>query len=329
VVLRHERPLCTPGTRPRAGAGRLLIVTRNVVMWLINGLKWRANALGRRAARVLSDCLPDRIVLARRFRRTFGRPLNLKSPTTFNEKLFWLMLYYRTPLVTRLADKYAVRQYVAERVGPGILNDLYAVWERVDDIDFTTLPEAFVLKVTWGANMNIFCRKISGLNVETTKEQLRAWMSRNSTYWDFREWSYKNIKPRIICERLLVDRTWGAPPDYKFYCFAGEPRFVQVGTGRFTTQLSVDGFGLDWQPLPFTCDPFSRGRAVPRPSNLDELVAVARRLSHGFPFVRVDLYAVDGRALFGEMTWYPYGGEVRFSPDVYDTYWGAQLRLPA
>ena len=303
-------------------------VPRNVVMWLINGLMWRANAFARRAPRFLSDCLPDRMVLARRFRRTFGRPLNLKNPKTFNEKLFWLMLYYRTPLVTRLADKYEVRQYVAERVEPGILNDLYAVWDRVDDIDFKMLPEAFVLKVTWGSNMNIFCRKTSELDVETTKQQLHSWMSRNSAYWDFREWAYKNIKPRIICERLLTDSTWSVPPDHKFYCFGGEPRFVQVVTGRFV-ELSTDMFDLDWHRLPFSCDSLSRGRTVPRPSNWDEMVAVARRLSHGFPFVRVDLYAVGGRPLFGEMTWYPYGGEGRFSPDSYDTYWGEVLQLPS
>lgn len=304
-----------------------LSVPCNVVRWLINGLTWRAHAFARRASGFLADCLPDRIVLARRFRRTFGRPLDLKSPKTFNEKLFWLMLYYRTPLVTRLADKYEVRQYVAERAEPRILNDLYAVWDRVDDIDFKMLPEAFVLKVTRGSNMNILCRKTSELNVETTKQQLHSWMSRNSAYWDFREWSYKNIKPRIICERLLIDDTWGTPPDYKFFCFGGEPRFVQVDTDRFT-QHGRDLFDLDWQPLPFIYVYPPGRRTVPRPRNLDEMVGFARRLSHGFPFVRVDLYAIDGRTLFGEMTWYPEGGEGRFSPDSYDTYWGEVLQLP-
>ncbi len=302
-------------------------VQRSVVLWLISGVKWRANAFVQRVRRSLSDCVPDRMALARRFRRTFGRPLNLKNPKTFNEKLFWLMLYYRTPLITRLADKYEVRQYVAERAEPRILNDLFAVWDRVDDIDFKTLPEAFVLKVTWGSGMNIFCPKISELNVETTKQRLLFWMNRNSTYWDTRAWSYKDLKPRIICERLLIDSTWGTPPDYKFFCFGGEPRFVQVDTDRFTRH-GRDLFDLDWQPLPFIYAYPSSGRIVPRPTNLDEMVAFARRLSHGFPFVRVDLYAIDGRTLFGEMTWYPEAGEGQFSPDSYDTYWGAVLQLP-
>ncbi|MGH7299881.1 MAG: ATP-grasp fold amidoligase family protein, partial [Candidatus Rokuibacteriota bacterium] len=119
--------------------------------------------LARRGRRILSDSIPDRVVLTRRFERTFGRPLNLRSPQTFNEKLYWLMLYYRPPLMSQLADKYAVRRYVAERVGPHILNDLYGVWDCAADIDFAKLPEAFVLKVNWGWRMNLFCPDKSAL----------------------------------------------------------------------------------------------------------------------------------------------------------------------
>jgi hypothetical protein len=180
----------------------------------------------------LSDRVPDRIMLARRFKREFGRAPNLKNPRTFNEKLLWLMLYYRTPRATRLADKYEVRGYVAERVGPARLNELYGVWDRVSDIDFDTLPDAFVLKVNWGWGANVFCRRRSELDVPKTKEQLAAWM-RRSHYWSAREWCYKNIEPRIVCERLLTDDRWGIPPDYKFFCFGGEPRFVKVHTDRF------------------------------------------------------------------------------------------------
>jgi hypothetical protein len=275
----------------------------------------------------LDNLVPDRIALARRFQRTFGRPLNLKNPQTFNEKLFWLMLYYRSPLVTRLADKYEVRTYVAELVGSKILNELYGVWERVADIDFAMLPEAFVLKVTWGSGMNILCPKKSELNVRDTKEALALWMSRNY-YWSWREWCYKNIKPRIICERFLSDSLWGTPPDYKFFCFGGEPRCVQVDTTRFT-QHGRDFFDLDWQLLPFNCGVYpSSGQTIARPSNLDEMAEFARRLSNGFPFVRVDFYAIDGQTLFSEMTWYPGAARLRFIPESYDRYWGDVLQLP-
>jgi TupA-like ATPgrasp len=275
----------------------------------------------------LSDRVPDRIMLARRFKREFGRAPNLKNPRTFNEKLLWLMLYYRTPLATRLADKYEVRGYVAERVGPERLNELYGVWDRVSDIDFDTLPDAFVLKVNWGWGANVFCRRRSELDVPKTKEQLAAWM-RRSHYWSAREWCYKNIEPRIVCERLLTDDRWGIPPDYKFFCFGGEPRFVKVHTDRFG-QHGRGLFDLDWQVPPFGYGPPSTGQAIPRPDNLDEMLHCARSLSRGLPFVRVDLYSVAGHTIFGEMTWQPSAGMGRFVPDRYNEYWGDALPLPA
>lgn len=292
-------------------------------MALVAGLE----RLTRRLRPFLSDRLPDRIVLARRFKRAFGRPLNLKNPQTFNEKMLWLMLYYRTPLVTRLADKYEVRGYVAERIGSDHLNELYGVWDRVTDIDFDQLPDAFALKVNWGWGANVLCPRRSDLDVRKTREQLAAWM-RRSHYWFAREWCYKNIKPRIICERLLIDDEWGTPSDYKFFCFGGEPRFVKVHTDRFGTH-GRGLFDLDWQPPPFSYGPPSSGRPIPRPRNLDEMLACARALSEGLPFVRVDLYSVAGRVIVGEMTWQPSAGMGRFLPDSYNRYWGDELRLPA
>jgi hypothetical protein len=279
-----------------------------------------------RSRRLLADRIPDRIALARRYQRVFGKPLDLKNPRTFNEKLFWLMLYYRTPEVARLADKYEARSYVAERVGSGLLNELYGVWDRTDDIDFEKLPDAFVLKVNWGWGANIFCRNRSELDVPQTRERLSSWM-RRSHYWAAREWCYKNIKPRITCERFRTDGTWSSPTDYKFFCFGGEPRFVWVHTDRFA-QHGRALFDLNWQATPFTYRKPARGPMVPRPHNLDEMVACARTLSSGFPFVRVDLYGADGRMFFGEMTWYPVAGEGRFVPDHYDRYWGDALTLP-
>ncbi len=157
--------------------------------------------------------------------------------------------------------------------GPRILNELYGVWDRVSDIDFEKLPDAFVLKVNWGWEMNVLCRKKSELDVHKTKAQLASWM-RRSHYWNTREWCYKNIKPRIICERLLTDQRWGTPSDYKFFCFDGEPRFVRVHTDRLGQQ-GRGLFDLDWQAPPFTCGDTPSGPAIPRPSNLDEMVACA------------------------------------------------------
>jgi hypothetical protein len=289
-------------------------------------LGWLVKELARRVRRRLQDYVPDRVVLARRYQRTFGRTLNLRNPQTFNEKLYWLMLYYRPPLVTTVADKYAVRSYVAERVDPGILNELYGVWDHASDIDFDALPDAFVLKVNWGWRMNILCPKKADLDVPGTRARLTEWM-RRSHYWTTREWCYKNIKPRIICERLLIDSTLITPTEYAFHCFAGEPRFIRASRDR-VTQLTTDTFDLKWQATPFSVNRPDCGRVVSRPSNFDEMVECARRLSAGWPFARPDFYEVDGRTVFSELTLYPAAGGSRFIPPEYDRHWGDALQLP-
>ncbi len=282
--------------------------------------------VARRARRRVEDYVPDRVVLACRYRQAFGRPLNLRNPQTFNEKLYWLMLYYRPPLATTVADKYAVRSYVAERVGPAILNELYGVWDRAADIDFDALPDAFVLKVNWGWRMNILCPRKADLDVPGARAQLTEWM-RRSYYWTSREWSYKRIKPRILCERLLIDSTLITPTEYGFHCFAGEPRFIRASRDR-ATQLTTDTFDLTWQSTPFSINRPDCRRVVARPGNFDEMVECARRLSAGWPFARVDFYEVDGRTVFSELTLHPAAGMSRFIPPEYDCHWGDALQLP-
>ncbi len=237
------------------------------------------------------------------------------------------MLYYRPPLMSQLADKYAVRPYVAERVGPHILNELYGAWDRVGDIDFSGLPDTFVLKVNWGWRMNLFCRDRATFDVEAARRQLAAWM-RRSHYWHNREWVYKDITPRIVCERLLTDPVWSSPTEYAFHCFDGEPRFLRVTTDRASGKLGTDTFDLQWQKPPFAVNRADSGRITERPSNFDEMADCARRLSRGWPFVRVDFFGVEGRTIFQELSWHPAAGTSRFIPESYDRYWGDQLTLP-
>jgi hypothetical protein len=289
-------------------------------------LRSLARGLALSTRRTLSDAVPDRVVLARRFKRVCGRRLDLRHPTTFNEKLHWLMLYYRPPLLATVADKYSVRSYVAERVGSGILNELYGVWDRAADIDFDTLPDAFVLKVNWGWRMNILCHKKSELDPAATRARLTEWM-RRSYYWTTREWCYKNITPRIICERLLTDSALVTPTEYSFHCFAGEPRFVRASRDR-ATGLTTDTFELPWRRAPFSINRPDAGRVVAQPSNLDEMLECSRRLSAGWPFARIDLYEADKRTVFSELTLYPAAGTSQFIPPEYDRYWGDALPLP-
>jgi hypothetical protein len=284
------------------------------------------------------DRLPDTYVQRSQFKKRFGRRLNLSSPQTLNEKIHWLMRYYRYPIMTSLADKYAVRDYVAHKIGHEFLNELYGVWDDPAAIPFEALPESFVLKVTWGSGQNIMCRDRSKLDVPTTQAQLVKWMKR-SEYWVVREWAYKNITPRVICERYLTDEAGNVPTDYKFFCFNGEPRFVQVVTGRFSNNHRRHMFDLAWMPLPFSMKyPPSKSypnefpphqEPIQKPSKFEAMIAAAQALSKDLPLVRVDLYCLGGtRICFGEMTLYPEGGLIRFVPDSFDLSLGQLLTLP-
>ncbi len=284
------------------------------------------------------DQLPDTYVQRSQFKKMFGHRLNLSSPQTLNEKIHWLMRYYRKPIMTSLADKYAVRDYVTLKIGREFLNEVYGVWDNPTAIPFETLPESFVLKVTWGSGQNILCRSKSQLDVPTTQEKLRKWMKRGE-YWVSREWAYKNIIPRIICERYLTDEDGNVPTDYKFFCFNGKPRFVQVVTGRFSNNHRRQTFDLAWNPLPFSMKyhPIKNQPSthpphqehLPKPNGFEAMIAVVQALSQDLPLVRVDLYCIGGtRICFGEMTLYPEGGLIRFVPESFDLSLGQLLTLP-
>jgi len=311
-------------------ARRILPLGIRKILWsLRNGLPLRTIvAASLRDLRTwIERKVPDRWVQARNFRREFGRRLNFAAPRTFNEKIHWLMLNYRVPEMTQFADKFAARARVAARVGTGLLNDLYGVWNDPAEISFEHLPSSFVLKVTSGYKQNIFCHDKSALDVEATRRTLREWMEHNE-YWTTREWAYKDIKPRIVAERLLTDEDGNSPADFKIFCFDGEPKMVQVDLDRFTDHRR-EMFDLDWKRLPFDLAFPSSGRQLPKPGNFEEMIAAARALSRGFPFVRVDLYSLPDRVVFGEMTWYPAGGFERFFPEKYDREIGELLTLPA
>jgi hypothetical protein len=236
------------------------------------------------------------------------------------------MHHDRRQILTQCADKYAVRTYVEERVGRHVLTTLYGVWADPADIPFEQLPEKFVLKTTHGSGQILFFNKTPRCSVEETRAQLTAWLARGE-YWCMREWAYKEIPPRIICEEFLSDAQGRSPPDYKFFCFHGEPRLIQVDTDRFTAHRR-DFYDTDWFPMAFNLIYPGCGHVQPRPVVLDTMLDIARALSQGHPFMRVDLYALGERVVFGEITWYPEGGVGRFTPESWDWQIGTWLTLP-
>jgi hypothetical protein len=286
------------------------------------------------ASRFLQRRLPDGPALRLLYYRRLGRPLNLNNPTTFTEKIQWLKLYDRRPIQHQLVDKYAVRQFVAEKIGNQFLCKLYGIWDRPEDIPIDSLPNQFALKIVSGTHCNVFCRDKAIFDWEEAKAKLRHWQTVDY-YKPLREWVYKGVKPRIIAEEFLDDGTGQSPADYKFYCFDGEPKFVEVAIGRherrdLNRNMTITLLGVDWQPMPFSYPGYPpSSEPIPQPTNFAEMVRCVRTLSQGYPFLRVDLYSICGRTVFSELTFYPGAGFAPFQPIEWDEKVGQMLRLPA
>ena len=257
-----------------------------------------------------------------------GKKLDLRNPKEFNQKIQWLKVYYKDPRLTQLVDKYSVRTYVAEKVGEKYLNPLLGVYERSGDVDFSTLPDKFVIKGVHGCNWNMIVPDKSKLVPGKARQKFRKWLRRNYYYRSGLEWAYKNIKPRLIAEEFLEEVGKKAISDYKFFCFDGIPRFIQVDLDRGHAHRRRY-YDIQWNALPFgdTYRQLFEG-TLDKPRNYDEMVSVATKLADDFPFVRVDLYNLNGRIIFGEMTFYPSDGRKEFVPDAYNKIIGDYLTLP-
>lgn len=282
--------------------------------------------------RSLLKQLPDSIYLRLMYRKAFGKRLNLSNPQTFNEKLQWLKLHDRKPIYTTMVDKYLAKQYVADVIGPQYVIPTLGVWERAEDIDFDKLPDQFVLKCTHDSGSVIICKDKKSLNIDETIKKLNAAL-RTNFYWSGREWPYKNVKPRIIAEEYLEDKTTPVNGliDYKFYCFNGKPQFLYCGFANIIDGQKHDllsFYDLDWQPAPFyrtDYDPLPF--LVGKPENLNEMIRISEMLSKDIPFLRVDLYNINGQAFFSELTFAPGSGYGAFSPPEWENRIGEMITL--
>ena len=276
----------------------------------------------------VKNMIPDYLFLKREFRLHVGYPLNLRDPQTFGEKLQWLKLYNRNPLYTKLVDKYAVKKWVADKIGEKYIIPTLGVWKKFDDIVFDNLPNQFVLKCTHDSRGLVICKDKLTLDVVTARKKLKKALKYNF-YYDGREWPYKNVSPHIIAEKYIEDEL-GELTDYKFFCFDGVPQYCQVIRGR-CTQETIDFYDMDWNHMPFVG--LTRGvknglRPISKPKKFDDMVGICEKLSSGIPFVRVDLYNINGTILFGELTFYPACGFGVFEPNEWNYSIGKLLKLP-
>ncbi|RHW39560.1 carbonic anhydrase [Lysinibacillus yapensis] len=277
----------------------------------------------------LTDFLPDKLMVQLQYRIATGRKLSLKKPVRFTEKLQWYKLYYRHPLMTQCADKYEVRNYLIKKGYVDILVPLYGAYDTAEEIDFSKLPERFVLKTTNGSHTNILCEDKSKLDKELTRKTLNKWLNA----WDGkvgREWAYYGVKPKIICEKYLEKDRNDDLVDYKFFCFNGEPFYLYVIIERnLEGGLKLGIYDINFNKLPYKRSEIKGFNSdVPKPKNFDKMIQIARDLSKDFPHVRVDLYNIDGHIVFGELTFYDGSGYQGYTPDEFDFMLGEKFRLP-
>ncbi len=276
--------------------------------------------------------MDDEKYIKKTFKNHMGYKLDLDNPKTYNEKLQWLKLNYKNPDCVVMVDKYLSKQYVADKIGDSYVVPLYGVWDSFDEIDFDALPEQFVLKTTHDCGGVVVCKDKSTFDKEKAKSFLEEHLKREYFY-HCREWVYKEVKPRIIAEKFMKDSKDQAEEgltDYKFFCFDGEPRAMFIATDRAKTdtETKFDFYDMEFNHLPFTNGHPNSDKQINKPEHFELMIELSKKLSEGLPHVRVDFYESEGNIYFGELTFFHWGGFVKFEPKEWDEKFGEWIKLP-
>ncbi|MBR3016515.1 MAG: glycosyl transferase [Clostridia bacterium] len=258
----------------------------------------------------LYNWMPDDMYLKKLYKAWMGKELDLEHPRTLNEKIQWLKIHDHSPVYPQLVDKYGVKEFVGNLIGKEHIIPTFGVWDRFEDIDFEKLPDQFVLKCTHDSHGLVICKDKSKLNMESAKKKLNRALHRKY-YKKFREWPYKEVKPRIIAEEYVEDES-GFLTDYKFYCFHGVPDCVLTCFDRMTGNTRFFFFDRNWELKRYNKQgkEAPEGFTKPKPEGIEKMFDLAEILAKasGAPFIRVDFYNAYGRIYFGELTLYPAAG---------------------
>lgn len=272
--------------------------------------------------------IPDSLYLRLIYRRATGCTLRLNPPVNYNEKLQWLKLHDRKPHYSRMVDKYEAKKYIAERVGEEYTVPTYGVWNSFEEIDFSQLPEQFVLKTTHDSASYVICRDKAALDIEAARRKLTRCLKRNH-YYAGREWPYKNVPPRIIAEKYLEDSQLHELRDYKFFTFHGEPKIMHLVSNRQNPDEETYGdfYDMDFGHLDVTM--MHNNAPVPpaKPVNFEKMKEFAAKLSEGTRHLRVDFYEVDGQLYLGELTFFQDCGYIDVQPPHWNDVIGSWIRL--
>ncbi len=277
----------------------------------------------------LSHIIPDKFYLKIIYRIRMGKKLNIDSPKTLNEKLQWLKIYDRNAKYTEMVDKFQMKKYVAKILhSDDYTIPAYGVWERFNDIDFAGLPEQFVLKCTHNSGCFVVCDNKESFDREKAQRKLERGLKRNY-FWGNREWPYKNVKPRILAEKYENSVGNDDSYEYKMTCFNGRTVFGTICKGPAHAKLrqrSNDFYDRDFSFLPF--EVFNKNSTEPikeKPIFWDELVRISDKLSAGTKYLRVDFYVIDQKPIVGELTFFTWGGFIKFDPEEWDEKLGQML----
>jgi hypothetical protein len=299
---------------------------------ILMGEIWMRTILNKVVARLAEygtfNWMEDEQYLKLIYWARMGKRLNLDNPVTFNEKLQWLKLHERKPIYSKMVDKYEAKEYVASIIGEEYIIPTLGIWDRFEDIDFDKLPNQFVLKCTHDSGGLVICKDKSKLDIEAAKAKIKKSLGTNY-YLRGREWPYKNVKPRIIAETYMEDLKTEELKDYKFFCFGGKVQCIAIHFDRFTDHR-CNYYDTNSKIMPFgsaDCPPNFK-KNINIPSNMDEMIILAERLANDMLFLRVDFYNVGGKIFFGEATFYPGAGYMKFMPDEWDSKLGSWLELP-
>lgn len=261
--------------------------------------------------------ISDKKYVNEKFKKNFGVYPNLINPARYNEYISKILLEYNDFAAVSCADKYEVRKYVENKGLYNILNDIYGIYYKVRDFekDLSRLPDRFVIKATHGCEWNFICRNKKEIDNKRLRITLNHWLKSNFYYYQ-RENIYKNLKPRLICEKYLEDET-GQLTDYKIHCFNGKPEFINVIKDR-TAKMVLNTYDLDWNFIDVNFSrhyPNNKNIVFKKPEVFDELIEYSKILSADFNYVRVDFYIVNKNIIFGELTFTPGNGSYEFSEE--------------
>lgn len=288
-------------------------------------IKWKIY----RAASLGKIPFPDKAFQKWDYKIHSGKKLSFRNPQTFCEKLQWLKYYYRNPAYTDLVDKYAVRDYVKEKIGEEYLVPLYGVYDRWEEIDFDKLPDRFVLKCTHDSGSVVICKDKATFDFEKAKEKINFCLGRNQFYLS-REWPYKNVKPRIICEKYLDGDPELGLIDYKCFVFGGEFRFLMTCSNRYLDGgMKLSFFDKNWNKLSVSqTGETNEQRMIEKPQFFNQIIEFAEKLAVEIPIVRVDFIVSDTHLFFSELTFFDSGGRKPFIPHEFELQCGQWITLP-